>query len=70
MYQQGVGEDEQVDERKSVARGEAGAHHHLEGEAVVATRAVQPVRQTFGGETETNNTCTLIQEAPPPINIW
>ena len=47
MYQQGVGEGEQVYERESVAGGEAGAHDYLEPQAVVATRAVHPVRQTF-----------------------
>lgn len=40
-----------MDEGKSVARREAGAHHHLEAEAVVAAHAVEPVRYTFGNET-------------------
>lgn len=40
MNQDRVGEHEQMDEGQSVARSEAGAHHHLESEAVVAVHAI------------------------------
>lgn len=38
-------------EGKRVASRETDAHHHLESEAVVAARAIKPVRQTFGDDT-------------------